>query len=176
MKYIHPFKYICAFIVLFQINACITSQAFQKAAYINHDVVYAGQKITDLSIVSICNPADKVTYETMANRLQSSLLTDNVKSKKYYFADTDNANIIKSGINDGEKNYQLIVSPIKTENLKDELNNPVLLKQIHLLLQKSTGEKVAELAIAIDRNDDQNKLGNQIALLVIDYLRKKKIV
>ena len=73
-------------------------------------------------------------------------------------------------------NFQLTINPLKDEYLKDELNNPVLSKQIVFNLTRYSAQKLADIAITIDRTENPAKTGNQIAGLIFNYLKKKNFI
>ncbi len=60
--------------------------------------------------------------------------------------------------------------------MNDELNNPFISKQITVLIKKSSGEKIADIVIAIDRTKKDSKLAMEISEMVFGYLKKKKYI
>jgi hypothetical protein len=162
---------ICG-IILLQFNSCFSSQAISKACYISSDKVYLKtDKIPDLTILATCNDADKATYEAITNKLQLSLKTNNIPSDVSFFSDQYTPENFVTAM---KGNFQLVINPIKDEYIKDELNNPVLRKQILINLRRYSAQQLADIVVVIDRTENADKMGNQIADLVFKYLKKKK--
>ncbi len=158
-------------ILLLHVISCVSTQAFSKASYISRETVFIkSDKIPDLAIIAVYNDNDRATYEAITNQLQSLLKTKNINSDVSFFSKNDPA---ENFITKMKGNFQLTIYPIKDEYVKDELNNPVLSKQIVVTLTRYSAQKLAEIVIAIDRIEKPDKLGNQIAGLVCNYLRNK---
>lgn len=158
--------------VLLTQTACISTQAFSKASYISNEAIYLPkEKINAVSVIAVCDVSDNVIYEHIISSMQSSLSAININNEKFLLntgSDRTNAS--------NALPYSLKFNPIKDEYIKDELNNPVISKQITVVLQKNTGEKIAAIAVSIDRTKSDNKSGNEIAALVFKYLKKKNFI
>ncbi|UEG49169.1 hypothetical protein LK994_11050 [Ferruginibacter lapsinanis] len=152
--------------------SCVSTQAFSKTSYISNDAVYLPkEKTNEVLIIAICNTADKKMYENITDALQSSFSAKNIKNDKLFYAAESDAPGIA-----GTLSYSLIINPVKDEYIKDELNNPMIIKQITVILQKNNGEKIAAFAIAIDRTKSDTRSGNEIAGLILSYLKKKNFI
>ena len=147
MKQIATFI-ICGIVVL-QFNSCFSSQTLSKACYISKENVFIKtEKFPDLAILVICNAADKPLYEAISNQLQISLKAKNIPSDVSFFSDEE---LPENFITKMKGNFQLTINPIKDEYLKDELNNPVLSKQIVYTLTRYSAQRLAEISITIDK-------------------------
>ncbi|MGG9971950.1 hypothetical protein ACQ33O_09180 [Ferruginibacter sp. SUN002] len=164
-------------IILLQLSSCLSSQAISKATYIIHEAVFLPkEKITNLAIVAMSPEADKPTYLSIVERLQSSLSDKKIKSNQYVINADTNEDVVRNGFKETNLDYQLTIFPIKDQYVTDELNNPTLSKQMYILVQKNSGEKIAEISIGIDRDESASKLGSQISGIIFSYLKKKDLI
>ena len=168
------FSFIIGLVALVQLNSCVSSQAFSKACYISKETVFIKtEKLPDLAILVVCKSADKQLYEAISNQLQVALKAKNIPSDISFFLDDEPFESFTTGM---KGNFQLTINPLKDEYLKDELNNPVLSKQIVFNLTRYSAQKLADIAITIDRTENPAKTGNQIAGLIFNYLKKKNFI
>ena len=164
-------------LVAFQLSSCVTTKAFENAAYISNDAVYIkNEKLTEVSLFAISDAADKAMYENIVSSLQAAFLQNKIGSNIYFLSALESADIIRSRIKESDKPYQLIINPVKDNYQRDEMNNPFISKQMTFFLQKITGERIADISISIDKNEKEGKLGNEISSLVFAYLKKKNLL
>jgi len=174
-------KYIllacCAFIATASLNSCGTTQAFAKAAYINNDAVHIpNEKATAITIVSVSFSSDKPAYEKAAGQIQSFLAGRNISSDMLFFDAMEKNGDINARIKQSSKPYYLILERMNSGAKKDELSMEMIYNEINCSLQKSSGERIADISIAMDRQTSASKLGKQIADLVTGYLSKKHLI
>jgi hypothetical protein len=175
MKYIFLTCY--AFVVAVSLNSCGTTQAFAKAAYINNDVVHIpNEKATAITIIAVSFSSDKAAYEKAAGQIQSYLSGRNISSDMLFFDAMQKNGDINEKIKQSSKPYYLILDRMNSGTKKDELSMEMIFNEINCSLQKSSGERIADINIAMDRQTSASKLGKQIADLVTGYLTKKHLI
>ena len=175
MRYI--FFTCCILVIAASLNSCGTTQAFTKAAYINNDAVHIpNEKATAITIVAVSMSSDKGLYEKAAGQIQSYLMGRNISSDMLFFDATQNVADVNAKIKQSSKPYYLILEKMSSGTRKDELSMDMIFNEINCSLQKSTGERIADISVAIDRQTTSSKLGKQIADLITGYLTKKHLI
>lgn len=175
MKYLIT---LFSFVVLsVTFSSCFTTKAGEKAAYLNNDAVFIkGENITAISLNAITMPGDKALYEKITGALQSWLMKKNITSDMRFFEATQNPADIGTQMRQTKNPYFLVLDRIKGGTQKDEMNNDFIVNQLNVYLQKSTGEHIADLTIAIDKITTNSKLANQITDLITGYFTKKNLI
>lgn len=175
MKYLIT---LFSFVVLsVTFSSCFTTKAGEKAAYLNNDAVFIkGENITAISLNAITMPGDKALYEKITGALQSWLMKKNITSDMRFFEATQNPADIGTQMRQTKNPYFLVLDRIKGGTQKDEMNNDFIVNQLNVYLQKSTGEHIADLTIAIDKITTNSKLATQITDLITGYFTKKNLI
>jgi hypothetical protein len=132
--------------------------------------------IKGLTMVGICAAADKDIYLKAISQLQGRLTDWGIASNMQYFTDADNRESARAKLAADAKDFLLFLQPIKSVNATDELNNPMLQKQLEFIIETKAGEKIAAGLISIDREISAHKLAGQIVGIITDYLHKQKMV
>jgi hypothetical protein len=163
-------------IVACSFPACVTTQVTQRAAWLSNEKLFTkAPAINGLTMVGICAAADKEIYLKATSQLQERLMARGVASNMQYFTDADNRESARAKLMAEAKEFLLFLQPIKGVNATDELNNPMLQKQLEFIIETKAGEKVAAGLISIDRENSASKLAGTIAGIIADYLRKQKM-
>lgn len=159
------------------ILSCATTQVAEKPAYINNEIVrLPNEKASNITIVSVSMKDDKSVYEKIAQDIQAYLNKKNIPSDMLFFDATQPVNEVNARIHQSTKTYYLILEKMNTSYQKDEMNNDFIVKQMPCSLQKSTGERIADINIGIDRYSGSNKMAGTIASLITGYLSKKNLL
>jgi hypothetical protein len=158
-------------------TSCVSTQVTQRAAWLSNDKLFtAAPLIKELTMVSICTAADKDIYLKATSQLQQKLNDWGISSNMLYFTDADNRESARAKLTNDAKAFLLFLQPIKGVNALDEMNNPMLQKQLEFVIETKAGEKIAAGLISIDRETSTQKLAGQIGGIITDYLRKQKMV
>jgi hypothetical protein len=173
-------SYKSAFILLAlvagSLASCVSTQVTQPAAWLSNDKLFAAvPSVKGLTMVGICATADKDVYQKATAQLQERLMARGVATNMQYFTDADNRESARAKLTSDVKDFILFLQPIKGVNGVDELNNPMLQKQLEFIIETKAGEKIAAGLISIDRETSGNKLAGTIAGIIADYLRKQKM-
>lgn len=172
-------NYILLFmgIALSLLTGCISTKTTEKATYINNDKIFiSGEKITGMNLFAISSAADKPMYEKLTGKLQSLLMNRNVSSNMYFLSSTESPEVISNRMKEGDLPFRMVIKPISDSYQADEMNNPFIVKQLHMELFKLTGEKVALISFGIERNESVDKTAETIAKLLFNYLSKKSLI
>jgi hypothetical protein len=157
-------------------QSCVSTKMNEKAAWLSNDKMFAAaQKISGLTMVGICAAADKDTYVNATLKLQDKLKPLGIDCSMQYFTDADNKESARAKLTADAKNFLLFITPIKGINALDELNNPMMQKQLEFIVETKAGEKIAAGLISIDKETSSGKLSSEIAKIIFDYLRKQKM-
>lgn len=163
-------------IIASSLQACVSTQVSQPAAWLSNDKLFAAAPaIKGLTMVGICATADKDMYLKATAQLQERLMSRGVATNMQYFTDADNRESARGKLGSDVKEFILFLQPIKGVNGVDELNNPMLQKQLEFIIETKAGEKIAAGLISIDRETSANKLASTVAGIIVDYLRKQKM-
>lgn len=164
-------------IVASLLSSCVSTKMNEKAAWLSNDKLFTvAPLIKELTMVSICAAADKDIYLKATSQLQDKLNNWGISSNMRYFTDADNRESARDKLNSDAKAFLLFLQPIKGVNATDELNNPMLQKQLEFVVETRAGEKIAAGLISIDRETSAQKLASQISSIITDYLRKQRMV
>lgn len=158
-------------------TSCVSTQVTQRAAWLSNDKLFtAAPLIKELTMVSLCAAADKDIYLKATSQLQGRLNDWGISSNMLYFTDADNRESARAKLTSDAKAFLLFLQPIKGVNAVDELNNPMLQKQLEFIIETRAGEKIAAGLISIDRESSAHKLAGQITGIIVDYLKKQRMV
>lgn len=159
------------------LSSCVSTKVNEKAAWLSNDKLFtAAPLIKELTMVSISAAADKDIYLKATSQLQQKLNDWGISSNMQYFTDADNRESARAKLSNDAKAFLLFLQPIKGVNATDELNNPMLQKQLEFVIETRSGEKIAAGLISIDRETSAQKLASQIGGIITDYLRKQRMV
>lgn len=163
-------------IIASMLSSCVSTKVNEKAAWLSNDKLFtAAPLIKELTMVSICAAADKDIYLKATSQLQEKLNDWGISSNMQYFTDADNRESARAKLTSDAKAFLLFLQPIKGVNATDELNNPMLQKQLEFIVETRAGEKIAAGLISIDRETSSQKLASQIKGIIADYLRKQRM-
>jgi|GEM_PF-3766785 len=168
---------LLAFVFACSFSSCVSSKVLEKPAYINNETVnLPNEKANNITIVCVSMAGEKGLYEKIAQNVQAYLSARNIASDMLFFDATENTAAVNKRIHQSTKGYYLIFEKTNTSYQKDELNNEMMVKQLPCSLQKSTGERIADIRIGISNNSTDERLGKTIAGLVTEFLSKKSLL
>lgn len=158
------------------LQSCVSTKVTEKAAWLSNEKMFAdAPAITGLTMVGISSAADKDLYVNTTLKLQDKLKPWGIDCSMQYFTDADNRESARAKLMSGVKDFILYLQPMKGVNTLDEMNNPMLQKQLEFVVESKAGEKIAAGLISIDRETTGNKLAGEMAGIIANYLRKQRM-
>ncbi len=166
-----------AFAIAAFLASCFSTKLHEKAAWLSNDKVTGSvQRLNSLSIVSLCSTADNPLYLAITAVLQQRLHAAGISNGLYFLPDTESRESARNKVLNDLRDFVLYLLPVRGVTSYDEMNNPMLLKQMEFVVESRTGEKTLAGLISIDRETTSNKLAGTIAGIIFDYLKTKGMV
>lgn len=173
----HITKTIAVFFAAALFSSCFTTKALEKPAYINNDVLHiSGEKLIDVSMFAISMSGDKNLYTDIVAELGSFFGKKNIQHDSRFFDATENPTTVGTAIRESKRPYYLILDRVRSDYQKDEMNNSFITNQMNVIVQKNSGEHIADFTITLDRTTFTSKMAKNIVALITDYLQKKNLV
>ncbi len=159
------------------LSSCFSTRVNEKAAWLSNDkVVGTLQKLNSITMITLSSNADKALYQNICSRLQEKLTPLGINNHMYFFSDADTREAARARAGNDLRNFILYLMPLRGVTSYDEMNNPMLQKQMEFVIETKAGEKIAAGLISIDKETSENKLAGAVAGIVFDYMKKKSML
>jgi hypothetical protein len=156
------------------LSSCLSTRMGEKGAYLEQDKVYASVKrIPEISLISIARAGDEAMYQQICTQVQSVLLAKGIPSDMRFLKESDGEVVFEKARQDAKHSALLRINPIISSTLRDEMNNPFYVNQALVTLAQSSGEKLAEFVIRIDKDGRTKTQAKEMADVITRYLSKK---
>ncbi len=164
-------------LLTFFLSACLSTRINEKPAWLSNEKVLGNiSPVSNLTVISLPGDADKPVYLKAVASLQEKLQPVGVSLNSWFFTDAETVATAKAKAASDLRDYVLLLMPIKGITIPDEMNNPMLQKQLEFYVETKAGEKIAAGLISIDKESTTAKLADAIAGIVFNYMKDKKML
>lgn len=166
-----------AILMLVVISSCFSTKMNERAAWLSNDkIIGTLRPINTLTMLTLSQPKDRTLYHAIAVGLQNRLLPTGIASNMLFYEATETIASARTKAGNELKETVLWLLSMKAVTMADEMNNPILQRQIEFIIETKTGERLAAGLISIDRETTEKKLAETIAGIVFGYFKKHKLV
>ena len=156
------------------LSGCVSTRMGEKGAYVEADKKYEPVRaISGLRFITLARAGDEALYQQICSNIQSVLLAKGIPSDMKFLKESAGEAMFETARSTTNFPFILRIDPIISTTYQDEWNNPYYVNQVLFTLMKSSGNKLADIVIRIDKDGKVSTQSKEIAQAITRYLSKK---